>query len=376
MSTNSMVINFLESAGISIDGNNPHDIKVHDSRLYKRLQTHGSLGAGEGYMEGWWDCDQLDELFYRICRNRLDGSFNKKWMIIGKSIMNTVVNLQTRFRSLRVAEEHYNLGNDLYERMLGPTMAYTCGYWKDAKNLDEAQNNKFDLICRKVGMKPGDRILELGCGWGTLAKYAAENYGVEVIAANISSEQVNYAKKNCQGLPIEFFLCDYRDDHIYNPSGEVFDHVVSVGLCEHVGAKNYRTFIEVARRNMKEDGLFLLHTIGRNNTSYYVDPWISKYIFPNSLLPSIKLLSDAAEDQFIIEDLHNIGADYDKTLMEWHKNFNSHWESLSDQYDEKFFRLWNYYLLSCAGGFRARSMQLWQIVLSPNGVAGGYNTVR
>lgn len=376
MSTNSMVINFLESAGISIDGSNPHDIQVHDPRLYRRLQTHGSLGAGEGYMEGWWDCDQLDELFYRICRNRLDGAFKKKWMVIGKSIMNTVVNLQTRFRSLRVAHEHYNLGNDLYERMLGPTMAYTCGYWKNAKSLDEAQNNKFDLICRKVGMKPGDRILELGCGWGTLAKYAAENYGVEVVAANISSEQVNYAKRNCQGLPIEFFLCDYRDDHIYNPSGKTFDHVVSVGLCEHVGAKNYRTFIEVARRNIKDDGLFLLHTIGRNDTSYYVDPWISKYIFPNSLLPSIKLLSDAIENQFIVEDLHNIGADYDKTLMEWHKNFNLHWESLSHQYDEKFFRLWNYYLLSCAGGFRARSMQLWQMVLSPNGVVGGYNTVR
>lgn len=376
MPANSLITNFLESAGVTVDGKQPHDIRVHDPRLYKRLQTQGSLGAGEGYMEGWWDCDQLDELFYRICRNKIDGSFNKKWIVLGKTIMNTMVNLQTRFRSLRVAEEHYNLGNDLYERMLGPTMAYTCAYWKNAKNLDEAQNNKFDLICRKVGMKPGDRVLELGCGWGTLAKYAAENYGVQVVAANISVEQVNYAKKNCQGLPIEFFLCDYRDDHVYNPSGKKFDHVMSVGLCEHVGIKNYRTFIETARRNIKEDGLFLLHTIGRNDTSHFVDPWISKYIFPNSILPSVKLLSAAIENQFIIEDLHNIGADYDKTLMEWWKNFNSNWESLKDQYDEKFFRLWNYYLLSCAGGFRARSMQLWQIVLSPNGVMGGYDTVR
>ncbi len=376
MPANHLLINFLESAGVTVDGQKPHDIRILDPRLFKRLQIQGSLGAGEGYMEGWWDCDQLDELFYRICRNQIDGNFNKKWMVIAKSIMNTMINLQTRFRSLRVAQEHYNLGNDLYERMLGPTMAYTCGYWKNAGNLDEAQNNKFDLICRKLGVKPGDRILELGCGWGTLAKYAAEKYGVQVVAANISVEQVNYAKKQCQGLPVEFFLCDYRDEHMYNPSGSKFDHVVSVGLCEHVGIKNYKTFIDIARRNIKDDGLFLLHTIGRNDTSQFVDPWITKYIFPNSILPSIKLLSGAMENQFIFEDLHNIGADYDKTLLEWHKNFNNNWEHLSEQYDNKFFRLWNYYLLSCAGAFRARSMQLWQMVLSPNGVIGGYDTVR
>jgi cyclopropane-fatty-acyl-phospholipid synthase len=376
ISTNSMLVNFLESAGVTVDGKEPHDIKIHDERLYRRLQSQGTLGAGEGYIDGWWDCDQLDELFYRICRQNIDGNFNKKWVVFCKSLINTMMNLQTKLRSLKVAHEHYDLGNELYERMLGPTMAYTCGYWKEASNLEEAQNNKFDLICRKIGMKPGDRILELGCGWGTFAKYAAEKYGAQVVAANISVEQVNYGKEHCQGLPVEFFLCDYRDDQIYNPTGKKFDHVVSVGLCEHVGIKNYQQFINIAHRNIKEDGLFLLHTIGRNDTSYFVDPWITKYIFPNSILPSVKLLSSAIENQFILEDFHNIGADYDKTLMEWHKNFNLHWDSLNSQYDEKFFRLWNYYLLSCAGAFRARSMQLWQMVLSPHGVMGGYETVR
>lgn len=376
MATKQLFNKFLKRAGVKVGGERPFDIHVHDERLYGRLRSHGSLGAGEGYMDGWWDCDQLDEMFCRICRQHVDSKFNKKWMIFAKSLLNTIVNLQTRWRSLQVAEEHYNLGNDLYERMLGPSMAYTCGYWKEANNLDEAQFNKFDLICRKVGMKPGEKILELGCGWGSFAKYAAEKYGVQVVAANISVEQVNYGRELCKGLPVDIFLCDYRDEHVFNPGKIKFDKAVSIGLCEHVGIKNYEHFIRIARKNLKRDGLFLLHTIGRNDTSYYVDPWISKYIFPNSMLPSVKLLSGAIENNFILEDLHNIGADYDKTLMEWYHNFNRNWDSLKEEYDDKFFRLWNYYLLSCAGAFRARSMQLWQMVLSPEGVVGGYETVR
>lgn len=376
MATKNLIENYLDRAGVKIGGNQPHDIRINNESIYPRLRTQGSLGAGESYTEGWWDCDRLDEFFYRICRQEIDDEFNSRWMVFLKSMMNYTVNLQTKFRSLNVAENHYNLGNDLYEKMLGPTMAYTCGYWKGATTLDEAQNNKLDLICKKIGLKEGDRVLELGCGWGSFAKYAAEKYGAEVVAANISTEQVKYAKNLNEGLPVSIHLCDYRDDHIYNPEKKLFDKVVSIGLCEHVGAKNYKTFMETARRNLKEDGLFLLHTIGRNDTSYYVDPWISKYIFPNSMLPSVKLLSGAMENCFVIEDLHNFGADYDRTLMEWYRNFQANWEGLKDDYDEKFYRLWCYYLLSCAGGFRARTLQLWQYVLSPNGVVGGYETIR
>lgn len=376
MSAKNIIINALNSSGIAVGGTEPQDIRVNDPRIYKKIIQQGSLGAGEAYIDGWWDCDRLDEFFFRICRSEVDKNFSKSWIVTGQEILNRLLNLQTRFRSLEVAEQHYNLGNDLYEKMLGPTMAYTCGYWKDAANLDEAQTAKFDLICRKVGMKPGDRILDLGCGWGSLAKYAAEKYSVEVVGVNISVEQINYGKLHCQEVPVELFLCDYRDDHIYNPTGEKFDHVVSIGLCEHVGFKNYQTFIKIARKNIKENGLFLLHTIGGNVTSYAVDPWINKYIFPNGILPSLKMLGEAMERQFILEDFHNFGADYDKTLMAWHENFISQWESISHQYDEKFFRRWVYYLLSCAGGFRARSMQLWQMVLSPHGKIGGYKSVR
>jgi cyclopropane-fatty-acyl-phospholipid synthase len=293
-----------------------------------------------------------------------------------QSLTNRLVNLQTKLRSKKVAEQHYNLGNDLYRYMLGKSMAYTCAYWKNAKTLDQAQYDKFDLICRKINLKPGERVLDLGCGWGSLAKYMAENYGSKVTAVNISVEQVRYAREICSHLPVEVHLCDYRDANSYNPKNIPFDKVVSIGLCEHVGHKNYRHFLKIARENLKENGLFLLHTIGKNDSSFFVNPWINKYIFPNGMLPSIKLLSGAMEHLFVLEDLHNFGSDYDKTLMAWHKNFNDNWGQLKDKYGQEFFRLWNYYLLSCAGGFRARGMQLWQMVLSPKGLLGGYETVR
>lgn len=376
MASKEILVDYLEGVGITLNGSKSYDIRVHNDEFYGRLRFNPSLGAGEAYMDGLWDCDQLDDLFFKICRHQLDAKIYKKWTILGQYLLNTVFNLQSRVRSKKVAEMHYNLSNDLYERMLGKSMAYTCGYWKNATTLDKAQYDKFDLIARKLQLQPGERVLELGCGWGSFAKFIAENYGAKVVGVNISTEQVKYAKESCKGLPVEIHLCDYRDDQSYNPKGVLFDKVASIGLCEHVGYKNYHEFMEVARRNLKDDGLFLLHTIGRNDSACFTDPWITKYIFPNGMLPSVKQLSGSMENIFVLEDLHNIGADYDKTLMAWHKNFIDNWPELKDQYDEKFFRLWNYYLLTCAGAFRARSMQLWQMVLSPKGVMGGYQSVR
>jgi cyclopropane-fatty-acyl-phospholipid synthase len=327
-------------------------------------------------MDGWWECDRLDELFFRICKHRLDRKFYRSVFDSLRTAFAHVVNFQTKLRSLQVAEEHYNLGNDLYERMLGPTMAYTCGYWKDAKTLDEAQNAKFDLICRKIGLKRGEKVLELGCGFGTFAKFAAQNYGCSIAAVHISEEQVKYGRAACSNLPVRFYQCDYRDSHIYNKEKELFDKVVSIGLLEHVGHKNYLRFAELIRNNLKEEGLCLVHSIGKDVTTSHIDPWISKYIFPNSILPSIQLLAKAFEGIFVVEDLHNFGADYDKTLMAWHANFVHNWDDLKHEFDDKFYRKWEYYLLSCAGAFRARTMQLWQFVLSPKGVLGGYESIR
>lgn len=376
MISKSLITKHLKNAGISINGNHPYDVQIFNDQIYSRLKFQPSLEAGESYMEGWWDCEQLDEFFYRICKHTVDAKFQGSFANAAQTVLNTLFNLQSKVLSLQVAKEHYNLGNDFYAHMLGSSMAYTCGYWREAKTLDEAQYHKFDLICRKIGLQPGERVLELGCGWGTFAKYVAENYGCEVVAVNIAEEQVAFAREIGKDLPIVFHQCDYRDSHLYNSDGKPFDKVISIGLCEHVGYKNYQTFAETIRNNLREDGLALVHTIGKDFTDTFTDPWIKKYIFPNSILPTIKLLSSTFEKRFVIEDLHNFGADYDLTLMEWYKNFVENWDKFKDSYGEKFFRKWKYYLLSCAGAFRARSMQLWQIVLSPHGVPGGYKSIR
>lgn len=376
MLTKTLLKKYLDSADIAINGNRPFDIRVNNEKMYEKLLLEPSLGAGETYVDGWWDSDQLDEVFFRICRLNLDSKIYSKWHMAVFSMLYKLINFQTITRSKKVAEKHYNLGNDFYRDMLGETLAYTCGYWAKAKNLDESQYDKFELICRKIKLQPNEKVLDLGCGWGSLAKYMAEKYGCEVTAVNISTEQVRYANENNKGLPIHCILADYRDQHIYNPKGKKFDKIVSVGLCEHVGHKNYREFITIALNNLKETGLFLLHTIGRNNSTSYIDPWTNKYIFPNGMLPSISLLTKAMEDLFIVEDLHNFGSDYDKTLMEWYKNFNYHWPKYAQSYGDRFYRIWSYYLLSCAGAFRARGMQLLQFLLSPKGVLGGYVSER
>lgn len=371
-----MLKKMLAEIGVTLNGNQPYDIQVHDPRLYTMLLTKQSIGAGEAYMEGMWDCEQLDELFYRVCRHKLyDQIYSKKtsaWL----NLRNTFINQQSRIKSELVAKQHYNLGNRLFELMLGKSMAYTCGYWKDTQSLDEAEFAKYDLVCRKLMLKPREKVLELGCGWGGLAKFMAEKYGCEVVAFDIGEKPAEYAKKHCAGLPVKIYQCDYRDTHVYNPENIQFDKLVSVGVLEHIGYKNYHRFLEIAHSFIKEDGIFLLHSIGRDTSAKYCEPWIDKYIFPNGMLPSLKQIGDAFEKRFVVEDHHNFGAYYDKTLMAWYKNFNEHWPELKSTYDERFHRMMNYYLLCCAGGFRARNMQLWQFVLTPQGLLKGYNSIR
>ena len=351
------------------------DVKVHDEKLYTSLFLNPSLHFGEAYMDGLWDCDHLDALFEKVCALQLEKKAPKSLQTLS-AIFNTIFNMQTKLRSKKVAQVHYNLGNDLYEAMLGSTMAYTCGYWKIAKTLDQAQRDKYHLICRKANIQKGDKVLDLGCGFGGFARYAAENYGCEVVGVNISTEQVKYAREICKDFPVTIHQCDYRDDKTFNPNQIKFDKVISIGLCEHIGYKNYREFLEIVSRNLKDNGLFILHTIGGNESKKSCDPWINKYIFPNGIIPSIPQLSTASEGLFIMEDWHNFGADYDKTLLAWFENFEKNWPELQSKYGDKFYRMWKYYLLSCAGGFRSRSIQLWQVVLSKNGVRGGYRSIR
>ena len=361
----------LSQAGIEINGQNPYDIQVHNDKLYQRVLAQGNLGLGESYMDGWWDCEQIDELIAKIIRADLSKHIKPNIGFLFDYIVAKFFNLQTKSRSFEVGKKHYDAGNDLYKNMLDKRMVYTCGYWKNAKTLDQAQEDKLDLTCRKLNLKPGMKILDIGCGWGSFAKYAAEKYKVKVIGITVSKEQVELGRKLCKGLDVEIRLQDYREVN------EKFDAIVSLGMFEHVGNKNYREYMKVVRRCLKDNGLFLLHTIGRNDFSTHTsDPWLMKYIFPNSMIPSAVQITKASEGLFTIEDWHNFGIDYDKTLMAWHKNFNKNWNKIKDNYNARFKRMWNYYLLICAGAFRSRKKQLWQVVLSKNRVNRGYQSIR
>lgn len=363
------ISHLLKEADVIIGGDRPWDIEVHDTRLYNRVLAQGTLGLGEAYMDGWWEVPSLDQFFARVLHARLQRHLITFGTLfhIAKAM---VVNRQAEAKAFEVGREHYDIGNDLFEKMLDPRMVYTCGYWKNAETLAEAQEAKLDLVCRKIGLMRGQKILDIGCGFGSFAKFAAERYGVSVVGITISEEQAAYARTHCAGLPVEIRVQDYRDIR------EEFDHIVSLGMFEHVGYKNYEVYFRIARRCLKDGGLFLLHTIGGNRSVKVTDRWIDKYIFPNGMIPSIAQIGKAIENIFVVEDWHNFGADYDKTLMAWFANFNEKWPQLREAYGERFYRMWKYYLLSCAGAFRARHLQLWQVVLSKEGVEGGYQTVR
>lgn len=359
----------LDRADVRINGDRPFDLQVHDERVYARVFAHGPLGLGEAYMDGWWDCDALDELFHRLIAAGLEEEI-KPLRDLPRVVHARLLNGQTPQRSYQVGEQHYDIGNQLYERMLGRHPMYSCGYWRNADNLDDAQAAKMDLLCRKMYLQPGMRVLDIGCGWGEMARYMAEHYGVEVVGVTISREQVEFGRVLCAHLPVEIRLQDYRS------VTETFDRIVSIGMFEHVGYKNYGTFMDVAARCLTAEGLFALHSIGGNRARTTTDPWIARYIFPNSMVPSPRQVTDALEPHFVIEDWHNFGTYYDHTLCAWFSNFDAHWHELADDYGERFYRMWKYYLLTCAGSFRARSNQLWQIMLSPQGVSGGYSSIR
>lgn len=366
-----IVEEILALADVKINGDRPSDIRVYDERLYNRLLSDGSLGLGEAYMDGWWDADSLDECMCKLLSARLEEKVKPTWAMTWNHLKAKFFNMQAKGdRSKKVINEHYEIGDDLYELMLGDTLAYTCAYWKNSTTLDEAQNKKFDLIAKKLDLKPGMRVLDLGCGWGGFAAHIAKNYGAQVVAVNLSEKQCAYAKKKCEGLSVEVRNQDYRE-----AEGQ-FDRVISIGLMEHVGQKNYKDFMVLIHSCLKEDGLALVHTIGRNSSTLTTEPWIGKYIFPHGHLPSITQIGESIEELFVMEDWHNMGANYDATLMSWYKNFEKNWSKIKSTYPDPFFKMWKYYLLSCAGSFRARNIQLWQIVLSKKGVAGGYDSVR
>jgi cyclopropane-fatty-acyl-phospholipid synthase len=351
----------LTSAGVEVNGTNPWDLQVHNPEFYDRVLRDTTLGLGESYMDGWWDCEAIDEMVTKLLLADIRSKVQENWKYVLHGLRARFFNRQSSARAYQVGEQHYDLGNDLYEAMLDKRLNYTCGYWRNAKTLDDAQEAKLELVCKKIGIYPGMRILEFGCGWGSFAKYAAEKYGANVLGVTVSKEQVKLGMELCKGLPVELRLQDYRE-----VTG-TYDAVISIGVLEHVGYKNYRTYMETADRCLKDGGIAFAHTIGSNISVRSGEPWMDTYIFPNGMLPSISQLTKAMEGIFIVEDLHNIGPDYDTTLQAWYKNFEAAWPELKTNYSERFRRMWTYYLNTCMSGFRSRTMQLWQFVMTRPG---------
>ncbi len=359
----------LQSAGIEVDGRNAWDISVHDDRLFQRMLSKGNLGFGEAYMDGWWDCDALDQLFFRILRSGANERLLTLGMIAAR-LSGSLFNLQNPSRAFTVGERHYDTGNDLFEAMLDPGMNYSCAYWEECDTLHKAQEHKLLLVFEKLMLKPGMSVLDIGCGWGGAARFAAERYGVEVTGITVSREQSKHARSLCRGLPVTIELMDYRD------LGRKYDRIYSIGMFEHVGYKNYRRYFRKARQSLVPDGLFLLHTIGGNRSSSSTDPWISRYVFPNSMIPSASQIAAAHEDLLVLEDWHVFSDDYYLTLKAWHENLLKKRKTLEGNYSDRFFRMWEYYLLSCAGAFRARHLHLWQLLFSLGGLTGRFRVPR
>jgi cyclopropane-fatty-acyl-phospholipid synthase len=355
-------VDLLAAAGITVNGSEPWDVTIHDERVWSRILRDGTLGGGEAYVEGWWDSRALDQTIYRLQALKVFDALRDNWMIVPHVLKARVLNLQAVRRAFGNGQHHYDIGNDLYEAMLDRRMLYTCALWSTgARTLDEAQEAKLELVCKKVGLRPGMRVLDLGCGWGGFAAYAAERHGVEVVGLTVSREQVRFAKERYAHLPIDIRLDDYR-----NASGS-FDAIVSIGLMEHVGPKNYRGYMELVDRCLAPGGAAFVHTIAGNRARGQIDPWLDKYVFPSSALPSLVQLVTAMEGIFIVEDVHNIGEDYDPTLMAWFERFDAAWPALRARYDDKFYRMWKLYLLASAGSFRARAQQLFQFVMTRRG---------
>jgi cyclopropane-fatty-acyl-phospholipid synthase len=356
------VQDLFASADIRFDGRRPWDIRVHDARFFRAVLAGGTLGFGESYMDGWWDCEALDEMCCRAIRARLEERVPVNLHTALAFASSFLLNLQTRRRARLVGRRHYDVGNDFFECMLDPSMQYSCAWFRDTNDLAQAQREKMDLICRKLGLEKGMSLLDIGCGWGGLARHASEHYGCRVVGITISEEQRRYGAELSRGLPVEIRLQDYRE------ISEQFDRVVSVGMLEHVGPKNYRKYMRKVFETLRPGGVFVCQSIAANFSSHYPDPWVARYIFPNSMIPSAAQVSKATEKLLVLEDVQNLGGDYEKTLKAWESNFRRSWHRFASRYGETFYRMWRFYLLGCAGAFRARGLQLFQFVFSKGGI--------
>ncbi|NIL93344.1 MAG: cyclopropane fatty acyl phospholipid synthase [Woeseiaceae bacterium] len=365
-----IVTNTLARADVVVNGERPWDIQVHNERFYRRA-ARGTLGLGESYMDGDWDVESLDALFRHFVTAELRSSLIYRLNHASLVLRARLRNLQSKRRSLAVAEEHYDLDHRMYEQFLGPWNQYTCCFFfNDDDDLRQAEVNKLEIICNKLEIDENDRVLDIGCGWGGFAKYAAATRGCELTGVTISTEQAQFARDHTEGLPVDIVLSDYRD--LPSTLDSKYDKILICGMLEHVGYKNYRSLMQVVSHMLDDDGLFLLHTIGNSDETLIADRWIEKYIFRNSMAPSLPQLAAALQGPFTVHAWENYGHYYSSTLQAWYDKFEKNWDNIAaleskHAFDEKFRRMWRYYLLSSKAMFDVENLLLWQIVMSKAG---------
>ena len=371
-----LVADLCAEADVKIGGDRPWDIHINNERTFARVIGDGSLGFGETYMDEWWDCEAMDDMLSRLLSVEADIRILRHLNFANLLfiLQSTFTNMQSVRRAYQVGEQHYDIGNDVFAAMLDPRMIYSCGYWEYANSLAKAQEDKLHMICQKLELTSGEHLLDIGCGWGGLAAFAAENYGVEVTGITISREQKAIAEQKCANLPVDIQLTDYRS--LVDTYERAFDKIVSVGMFEHVGPKNYTAYFDVVKQLLKPEGLFLLHTIGKLPPETRTNRWINKYIFPNGHIPTTTELVKHLGNHLRIEDWHNFGHDYDLTLQAWRKNFNGAWPFLAEKYGQRFGRMMQFYLAASMAYFRAGNGALWQLVMTPIDRQRIYRSVR
>ncbi len=348
-------------AGIKINGDQPCDIQVRNNAAFVRLFGYGSLGWGEAYVDGYWDCEQLDDFVCRCLIANLTGHFRPSdFLLFLRARL-----LNRSFPTLAVPK-HYESGIELFEKMLDQRLIYSSGYWKNATTLNEAQEHKLDLVAEKLGLKAGMKVLDIGCGWGGAIRYFAERYKVSGLAVTTSKNQYDVACQTCKDLPIEIRLHDYRE------VSEQFDCSYSIEMLGHLKPKHYKHYFQFVNRTLREGGSHLVQVAGSSMRAVRSDPWVQRYIFPGGYVPAPSQLIAAAQASLNLEDWQILTKDHDQTFMAWHENLSAAWKDFEEEVDERTVRMWRYYLLSFAGVFRSNASQLWQIVFSKSAVNPTY----
>ncbi|MBH8577586.1 class I SAM-dependent methyltransferase [Nostocaceae cyanobacterium CENA369] len=351
------------------DSEEPLHLNIHNDNTYNRILTFGTLGFCEAYMDGWWDEENnnLVELIGLLYRSNVSSKARNQvtialaFKIITQRLRTLPILIQN---SRKNVQHHYDLGNDFYQNFLDSTMTYSCGYrLREADSLEQMQLQKYELICQKLALQPGESLIDIGCGWGGMLIYAAEHYGISGTGITLSVEQAKLAQEQIEyrglGDRIKIIIADYRE-----VQGQ-FNKFVSIGMFEHVGKGNFATFMQKASRLLTANGVGLLHTIVTQSNERN-GAWVDKYIFPGGYAPQLhELTQELWAAKLSVAHCENLKPHYAETLKRWANNFVSNRAkiaSLNQTYDERFLRMWYLYLQSFEASFRYGGLHVYQIL--------------